>query len=44
VEEPKGKLAEIVAMLVGLIRSQSQDWLHETPVRYGADRGWGDGD
>lgn len=44
VEEPKGMLAEIVSMLVGLIRSQSADRMHETPVRYGADRGWRDGE
>ncbi len=39
VEVPKGQLAEVVSMLVGLIRSQSRDRLHEEPVRYGADRG-----
>ena len=42
VEVPKGQLAEVVSMLVGLIRSQSRDRLHEEPVRYGADRGWED--
>ena len=42
VEVPKGQLAEVVSMLVGLIRSQSRDRIHEEPVRYGADRGWED--
>lgn len=42
VEVPKGQRAEVVSMLVGLIRSRSRDRLHEEPVRYGADRGWED--
>lgn len=42
VEVPKGQRAEVVSMLVGLIRSQSRDRIHDEPVRYGADRGWED--
>jgi four helix bundle protein len=44
VENPKGQLAEMVSMLVGLIRSQSPDRMQEAPTRYGADRGWGEGE
>ncbi|WP_269526244.1 four helix bundle protein [Coraliomargarita parva] len=35
-ERGKAVLVEIVSMLVGLIRSQSQDRAYETPATYGA--------